>query len=82
MLAEIDVTLHQDKPKQFWSPQNLKVMERIYDYYLRGPYIRKNLSYNSNDVSRKKKFIADKVSIEKQKGERMLFSWDEMTQLG
>ena len=57
-------------------------MERIYDYYLRGPYIRKNLSYNSNDVSRKKKFIADKVSIEKQKGERMLFSWDEMTQLG
>lgn len=42
-------------------------MERNYDYYLRGPYIRKNLSYNSNDVSRKKKFIADKVSIEKQK---------------
>lgn len=57
-------------------------MERIYDYYLRGPYIRKNLSYNSNDVSQKKKFIADKVNIEKQKGERMLFSWDEMTQLG
>ena len=57
-------------------------MERIYDYYLRGPYIRKNLSYNSNDVSQKKKFIVDKVSIEKQKGERMLFSWDEMTQLG
>ena len=56
-------------------------MERIYDYYLRGPYIRKNLSYYSNDVSQKKKFIADKVSIEKQKGERMLFSWDEMTQL-
>ena len=56
-------------------------MERNYDYYLHGPYIRKNLSYNSNDVSRKKKFIADKVSIEKQKGERMLFSWDEMTQL-
>ena len=56
-------------------------MERIYDYYLRGPYIRKNLSYNSNDVSQKKKFIADKVSIEKQNGERMLFSWDEMTQL-
>lgn len=56
-------------------------MERIYDYYLRGPYIRKNLSYNSNDVSQKKKFIADKVNIEKQKGERMLFSWDEMTQL-
>ncbi len=59
-----------------------KVMERNVDYYLRGPYIRKNLSCNSNDVSRKKKFIADKVSIEKQKGERMLFSWDEMTQLG
>lgn len=58
-----------------------KVMERNVDYYLRGPYIRKNLSYNSNDVSRKKKFIADKVSIEKQKGERMLFSWDEMTRL-
>ena len=56
-------------------------MERIYDYYLRGPYIRKNLSYNYNDVSRKKKFIADKVSIKKKKGERMLFSWDEMTQL-
>ena len=56
-------------------------MERIYDYYLRGLYIRKNLSYNSNDVSQKKKFIADKVRIEKQKGERMLFSWDEMTQL-
>ena len=56
-------------------------MDRIYDYYLRGPHIRKNLSYNSNDVSQKKKFIADKVSIEKQKGERMLFSWDEMTQL-
>lgn len=56
-------------------------MERICDYYLRGPYIRKNLSYNSNDVSQKKKFIADEVSIEKQKGERMLFSWDEMTQL-
>ena len=56
-------------------------MERIYEYYLRGPYIRKNLSYNSNAVSQKKKFIADKVSIEKQKGERMLFSWDEMTQL-
>ena len=50
-------------------------MERNDDYYLRGPF-------NSNDVSRKKKFIADKVSIEKQKGERMLFSWDEMTQLG
>ena len=59
-----------------------KVMERNVDYYLRGPYIRKNLSCNSNDVSRKKKFIADKVSIEKQKGERMLFSWDEMTQVG
>lgn len=58
-----------------------KVMERNVDYYLRGPYIRKNLSCNSNDVSRKKKIIADKVSIEKQKGERMLFSWDEMTQL-
>lgn len=58
-----------------------KVMERNVDYYLRGPYIRKNLSCNSNDVSRKKKFIADKVSIEKQKGERMLFSWDEMTRL-
>ena len=58
-----------------------KVMERNVDYYLRGPYVRKNLSCNSNDVSRKKKFIADKVSIEKQKGERMLFSWDEMTQL-
>lgn len=58
-----------------------KVMERNVDYYLRGPYIRKNLSCNSNDVSRKKKFIADKVSIEKQKGERMLFLWDEMTQL-
>ena len=58
-----------------------KVMERNVDYYLRGPYIRKNLSCNSNDVSRKKKFIADKVSIEKQNGERMLFSWDEMTQL-
>jgi len=58
-----------------------KVMERNVDYYLRGPYIRKNLSCNSNDVSRKKKFIADKVSIEKQKGERMLFSLDEMTQL-
>ena len=57
-------------------------MERKDDYYLRGPYIRKNFSFNSNDVSRKKKFIADKVSIEKQKGERMLFSWDEMTQLG
>lgn len=57
-------------------------MERNDDYYLRGPYIRKNLSYTSNDVSRKKKFIADKVSIEKQKGERMLFSWDGMTQLG
>jgi len=56
-----------------------KVMERNVDYYLRGPYIRKNLSCNSNDVSRKKKFIADKVSIEKQKGERMLFSWDEST---
>lgn len=81
MLAEIYVTLQQDKPKKFWSPQIKKVMERNYDYYLRGPYIRKNLSYNSNDVSRKKKFIADKVSIEKQKGERMLFSWDEMTQL-
>lgn len=73
--------MQQDKPKKFWSPQIKKVMERNYDYYLRGPYIRKNLSYNSNDVSRKKKFIADKVSIEKQKGERMLFSWDEMTQL-
>lgn len=58
-----------------------KVMEINDDYYLHGPYIRKNLYYNSNDVSRKKKFIADKVSIEKQKGERMLFSWDEMTQL-
>ena len=81
MLAEIYVTLQQDKPKKFWSPQIKKVMERNYDYYLRGPYIRKNLSYNSNDVSRKKKFIADKVSIEKQKGERMLFSWDEMTRL-
>lgn len=56
-------------------------MEINDDYYLHGPYIRKNLYYNSNDVSRKKKFIADKVSIEKQKGERMLFSWDEMTQL-
>ena len=56
-------------------------MERNVDYYLRGPYIRKNLSCNFNDVSRKKKFIADKVSIEKLKGEMMLFSWDEMTQL-
>lgn len=81
MLDEVCVTLQLDEPNCFWSPLNLKVMERNDDYYLRGPYIRKNLSYTSNDVSRKKKFIADKVSIEKQKGERMLFSWDEMTQL-
>ena len=40
-----------------------KVMERNVDYYLRGPYIRKNLSCNSNDVSRKKKFIADKEAV-------------------
>lgn len=26
-------------------------MERNDDYYLRGPYIRKNFSFNSNDNS-------------------------------
>ena len=55
-------------------------MEKNDDYW-RGPYIRKNLPYNSNDVLRKKKFIADKGSIEKQKEERLLLLWDEMIQL-
>lgn len=56
-------------------------MERNNDYYLRGPYIRKNLLCNSNDDLQKKKFIADKVSVKKQKGEGLLFSWDEMSGL-
>lgn len=56
-------------------------MDRSDDYYLRGPYIRKNFIYTSNDVLRKKNFIADRVRMEIQKGERYLFSWEEMAQL-